>query len=394
MSLLDTHFLTYTPIVDQQREVMATRISVHGDGTTKADPANVYAAMISTCRDCPEPILLTTAFDQVSDKLTITDPADNLWLEIPAPLLATAEGTEWTSELISQGFRLVLGGMPHTPLPENIAGQFELAIISADEDRRSADKAPATDKRQLKTAIGQVTTISQMEQAFAAGATAIVGWPLDDAQDRDAPSSSNNSFTSVSRLLSLINSGAEPEEMEKILATDPTLAFRLFRYLNSPAFGLSVEIRSFEHALMMLGQKRMKKWLSLLLATASPEPNLNPLMYASVRRGFMLEKLVSEFHEQQAQDEAFILGIFSMLDKLFCEPFEQLFDRLQIPETVQEALVSNSGPSMPYLRLAQAIESNPAGVAAAQEEAFVSTKSCNQMLMATLNEAAMAQRAA
>jgi c-di-GMP-related signal transduction protein len=82
-----------------------------------------------------------------------------------------------------------------------------------------------------------------------------------------------------------------------------------------------------------------------------------------------------------------------MLDKLFCEPFEQLFDRLQIPEAVHEALVSGSGPSMPYLRLAQAMENNPSDVLAAQNDAFISTKSCNLMMMATLTEAAQAQHA-
>jgi c-di-GMP-related signal transduction protein len=40
-----------------------------------------------------------------------------------------------------------------------------------------------------------------------------------------------------------------------VLKNDPTLAFRLLRYINSPAFGLSVEISSFRHALMILGYR-------------------------------------------------------------------------------------------------------------------------------------------
>ncbi|MGB7180950.1 MAG: HDOD domain-containing protein, partial [Burkholderiaceae bacterium] len=225
------------------------------------------------------------------------------------------------------------------------------------------------------------------------GATSIIGWPLDDALDRGKPPGSASSFTAVSRLLSLINSGGSADDMENVLATDPTLAFRLFRYLNSPAFGLTVEIRSFEHAMMMLGQKRMKKWLSLLLATASPDPNLNTLMFASVRRGFLMEKLVSEFHEKQVQDEAFIIGVFSMLDKLFCEPFEKLFERLQISDSVYEALVSGTGPSMPYLNLATALEHSPDQISEAQDNAFITPSSCNTMLLSTLTEAAQAQQA-
>ncbi|MCK7494081.1 MAG: HDOD domain-containing protein [Comamonadaceae bacterium] len=77
-----------------------------------------------------------------------------------------------------------------------------------------------------------------------------------------------------------------------MLKRDPTLAFRLLRYLNSPAFGLSVEISSFGHALMMLGYQRLKRWLALLLASSSR--NAEParrLMYAAVRRGLLMEEL-------------------------------------------------------------------------------------------------------
>ena len=40
---------------------------------------------------------------------------------------------------------------------------------------------------------------------------------------------------------------------------------RLLRYINSPAFGLRVEISSFSHAIMMLGYQRLKRWLAPLL---------------------------------------------------------------------------------------------------------------------------------
>ena len=63
------------------------------------------------------------------------------------------------------------------------------------------------------------------------------------------------------------------------------------RYINSPAFGLRVEISSFRHAIMMLGYKRLKRWLALLLATASKDVNLKPVMFAAVRRGLLMEEL-------------------------------------------------------------------------------------------------------
>jgi EAL and modified HD-GYP domain-containing signal transduction protein len=56
-----------------------------------------------------------------------------------------------------------------------------------------------------------------------------------------------------------------------VLKNDPTLAFRLLRYINSPAFGLRVEVTRFRHAIMLLGYQRLKRWLALLLASASKD---------------------------------------------------------------------------------------------------------------------------
>ena len=66
------------------------------------------------------------------------------------------------------------------------------------------------------------------------------------------------------------------------------------RYINSPAFGLRVEISSFRHAIMLLGYQRLKRWLALLLATASKDNNMKPVMFAAVRRGLLLEELARD----------------------------------------------------------------------------------------------------
>jgi EAL and modified HD-GYP domain-containing signal transduction protein len=81
------------------------------------------------------------------------------------------------------------------------------------------------------------------------------------------------------------------EKLEAVVRNDPTLAFRLMRYLNSPGFGLSVEISSFRHALMILGYQRLKRWLALLVTSAIDDPDMKPLMQLAVRRGLLMEEI-------------------------------------------------------------------------------------------------------
>ena len=111
------------------------------------------------------------------------------------------------------------------------------------------------------------------------------------------------------------------DRLEATLRRDPTLAFKLLRYINSPAFGLRVEISSFSHAIMMLGYQRLKRWLALLLATASKDVNLRPVMFAALRRGLLMEELVRGSADEELRNEVFICGVFSLLDRMFQQPF-------------------------------------------------------------------------
>jgi EAL and modified HD-GYP domain-containing signal transduction protein len=79
--------------------------------------------------------------------------------------------------------------------------------------------------------------------------------------------------------------------------------------VNSPGFGLRVEVQSFRHALMMLGVERLKRWLMLMALTSSKDANMRPLMFASFRRGSFLENLIGDQGDRSMKDEVFILGV-------------------------------------------------------------------------------------
>jgi EAL and modified HD-GYP domain-containing signal transduction protein len=146
-------------------------------------------------------------------------------------------------------------------------------------------------------------------------------------------------------------------QLEGVLRRDPTLAFRLMRYLNSPAFGLTVEINSFGHALMLLGHQRLKRWLALLLASSAKGVNAKPLMYAAVRRGLLMEELArASGGDAEMRSEMFICGVFSLLDRLLNQPMKELLPTVPVPERVAQALRDDAGPYAPMLHLVQAVE--------------------------------------
>src|SRR5574337_1091473 len=75
------------------------------------------------------------------------------------------------------------------------------------------------------------------------------------------------SQATIIQLINLVRQQASTAEIEELLKKDPTLSFNLLRFINSSGFGLSCEITSFRHAVMILGLKKLFRWAALLLTS-------------------------------------------------------------------------------------------------------------------------------
>jgi EAL and modified HD-GYP domain-containing signal transduction protein len=186
---------------------------------------------------------------------------------------------------------------------------------------------------------------------------AVLGWPVDDAVQASAQRGAKPDMQTIVELIRRVDKEEPADRLEAVLKQDPTLAFKLMRYINSPAFGLRVEVSSFRHALMLLGYQRLKRWLALLLASASKDANMKPVMFAAVRRGLLMEELSrSSGSDEEMRNEMFICGVFSLLDRMMQQPFAELLKTIPVPQRVYQSLVENTGPFQPYMDVVAAVE--------------------------------------
>jgi EAL and modified HD-GYP domain-containing signal transduction protein len=202
-------------------------------------------------------------------------------------------------------------------------------------------------------------------------------------------------LATIVELMRRIDAEEPAERMEDVLKRDPTLAFKLLRYINSPAFGLRVEVSSFRHALMLLGYQRLKRWLALLLASASKERDMKPIMFAALRRGLLMERLAQASAgggDEQMRNEAFICGVFSLLDRMMRQPFSDLLTSVPVPDTVRQALAEGAGPYHPFLELVRSVENESIfDIREAGERLLLGTGEINRAVLAALAAAAQLQ---
>ncbi|TAH12463.1 MAG: HDOD domain-containing protein [Curvibacter sp.] len=161
----------------------------------------------------------------------------------------------------------------------------------------------------------------------------------------------------ILQLINLVRQQASTHEIEEVLKRDPTLSFNLLRFINSASFGLRTEVTSFKHAVMLLGLKKLFKWAALLLTTSQVGGVPPAVGSTAVVRGRLMELLAAETLEPDECDNAFVVGIFSLLNTLLGMPLPAALASLSLPETVTNALLYGTGPLAPYLALAQACES-------------------------------------
>ncbi|MEY4428866.1 MAG: hypothetical protein RLZZ182_1555, partial [Pseudomonadota bacterium] len=286
---------------------------------------------------------------------------------------------------------------PFRELPREVLPCFKLSIIDLADDRR-ADEGPAGlpaaapdgPQRGIGFVQAGITTVADMENSFRRGALSVLGWPIDDAiQSGGGKNAEQPALQAIVQLIDQVHKEADIEALENILKRDPPLAYKLLRYINSPAFGLSVEISSFRHAIMVLGYQRLKRWLALLLATASKDPNMKPVMFAAVRRGLLMEELSKDLGSAEMKGELFICGVFSLLDRMFNQPFSELLKTIPVPERVYQALIDGTGPYGPYFRLVKAIEGQQLeDIREACDGLLMSPETINSALLKALANAA------
>ncbi len=363
IAILGQVALGYCPFIDRNRNVTATRLTVFALRPDQPlDAGQLLLAIAGVWPAGGARVSLNVTSESLLHDLLVAGPSENVMVEVPAFMAADMRNVEPIRRLHAAGSTLLIKGRPLSELPREVLPCFRYAIIDHADDRRTDElrPPPAGVTRSIQPVLSGVRQVATMEESFRRGAAAVLGWPFEDLVAGPAHAAKPGVHTDLQVIVELINrvDREEPiERLEQTLKRDPSLAFRLMRYINSAAFGFQVEIGSFRHAIMLLGYQRLKRWLALLLATASKDANLQPVMFASVRRGLLMEELSRATSDEAMRNEVFICGVFSLLDHMFHQPFDELMQSIPVSDGVYQALVHGSGPYAAYLELARAVES-------------------------------------
>lgn len=188
------------------------------------------------------------------------------------------------------------------------------------------------------------------------------------------------------QLMKQVMADAEWSEIEETFKQNPGLTYNLLRLVNSVAMGLRVRIKTLRHALTVLGLEQLKRWITLALYANNDSNGVqSPLLEMAAGRGKLMELLMLALHSRaggELADQAFMVGILSLIDVLFEDSMAELIGKLNLVDSVKSALLHKDGELGALLVLAELLEQ--ADFPAVNEQLEVCELSLDQLLTAQL----------
>ena len=336
------------PVLNRHKTITASRLRVHA---TAVEEAATELARLAEAWPDSRDVFVSFADPAMADTLLYWQPPLNVMLELKAGRLADAATAALISDVVNRQIPLCMDDYePGMPLPLKPSFRFLLSDASAQPDMREAPASP------LAKGLADSDAFTEAIQNGYAGA---VGWFFLKASREPSAKLSPN-HARIIDLLNLVRNNAEVTDIEVALKKDVTLAFKLLRYINSAGFGMTNEVNSFRHAVTIMGYDKLNRWLSLLLVNASQDHSAPALMQTAVLRGRFMEQMGAHYLPKSQLDNIFIAGAFSILDILLGTRMDVIFEKLQLPGTITEALLNSEGEIAPLLELAKTVETGTA----------------------------------
>ena len=255
------------------------------------------------------------------------------------------------------GYRIVLDGPDASPVT---AALVEARALSID----AAGELPGLHQLLPLPGPHLAYNIGDAQQLAAVQALGVSWFAGDYALHQARRLSEPEDATSRRRLLALLGllaRDADAHELEVPLKQDPSLSYHLLKLVNSASFGYTAPITSFSQAITLLGRRQLQRWLQLLLyARQQDDGKIHALLPLAAVRAAQMEALCQRRGgDRDAQDLAFMTGVFSLLDILLGMPMQDIIATLNLAPEVNAALLQRSGELGTLLALVECAAPTP-----------------------------------
>jgi len=271
-------------------------------------------------------------------------PHHRIVVEILETVPPTPEVVRACKELHEAGYVLALDDFvdhpkwePLLPLAKFLKVDFRACGIA---ERAAIARRYASNGRQLLAE--KVETDSDVQEARKLGYSYFQGFFFckpSMIEGREVPA---NKLVYLQLLAAISAPEISYPRIEELLKQDPSLIYKLLRYLNSPLVGLRKEVRSIREAIALIGDSEFRRWVSIVAIVAMSADKPPELVRTAVTRAYFCEEIARTTGMATQSSDLFLMGLLSVTDALLDLPIDQILKKLPVSSEVQTALCGGS----------------------------------------------------
>ncbi len=362
-------FMARQPIFDAHKEIYAYELLFRGsidnifpdiDGecaTSRLLSNTFFTADIEKITDGKHAFINFT-HELLIRGIPLMFPPEITTVEVLEDVRVDAALLESLTAIASQGYCIALDDFQYTPEMEPLITlcdiiKVDFRLSSPAEILGMVERFRASGIRLLAE---KVETDEEFRQALSMGFTYFQGYFFSRPQvmkERDIPT------LQVNLLQIMSETGGRDfsvPRLSSLIERDVGVSYKLLRYMNSPYYRRVCEITSIRHAIVMLGETGIKRFLSVIVLAELSQDKPDELLRTSLIRAKLCESLAGRGTFRPNPSELFTTGLFSLIDAILDDHMPSIMQKLPLSPNIKRTLLGRATPLSAYLELAVSYE--------------------------------------
>ncbi|MBB1347511.1 HDOD domain-containing protein [Pseudoalteromonas sp. Hal273] len=285
-------------------------------------------------------------------------PCQDVVIELLETIEPTDDNYELCRGLFHSNYKLALDDFVYKPQWDRFLKlvkliKFDIAITPLSEIQPIVTKLQA--HKQIKILAEKIETQEDYELAFDMGFDYFQGYFFAKPTMIKQNDIDYNYGLVVAIYAEIMKQSPDIKTIASLFELDAALAYKLLRLINSGVFPIQSQISSLKQALVYLGHERLKKFVSLIVTAHTAGKKPAELMQVCVVRARFCELVAKKANKSQS-GEAFLTGLFSLLDAILDQPMSLLVEKLPFPDEIKTALLGDKNTLYYILNVVKAYE--------------------------------------
>ncbi|MGA3186566.1 MAG: HDOD domain-containing protein [Bryobacteraceae bacterium] len=270
-------------------------------------------------------------------------PKDTLVIEVLESVEPDEEVIAACARLSEDGYTLALDDFVHHPKFEPLVEKVhfikvDLLTTPRGEQRRLVSKYRNHGIRMLAE---KVETVEEFEWARSIGFDYFQGYFFTKPIVIRGRQISTSKMACLRLLQEAQREELDFEKLRELIKDDVSFSYKLLRFTNSALFAFKSEIRTIEHALMVLGEDGIRRWVSIAAIARLANDKPRELIVQSLVRAQFAERLAG-LAGFSAAPSCFQMGLFSLLDALLDRSIQYALQQIKLTPAVEDALLGTA----------------------------------------------------